>query len=123
MLILVLAAVVNISLNYFFIPKFSYVASAWASVVTELVVVFFTAIMVFVKIKYFPKIEKFWGLLLAGFLMSLFLAVFKNINFFLLILSSATLYFIFIWIFDVVKTSEILSLISKRGIQEYEELP
>jgi len=123
MIILSLAAVVNISLNYFFIPQFSYLASAWASVLTELIVVFFTAIMVFTKIKYFPKIEKFWGLLLAGLLMALFLTAFKNINFFLLIVSSATLYFIFIWIFDVVKTSEILSLISKRGIQEYEELP
>ncbi len=120
MLILSLAAVVNISLNYFYIPKFSYLASAWASVITELVVVFFTALMVFMRIKYFPKIEKFSELLLAGILMSLFLFIFKDVNFFVLILSSSILYFIFIWIFGVVTTSEILSLISKKGIQKYE---
>lgn len=122
MLILSLAAVVNISLNYFFIPKFSYLASAWTSVLTELIVVIFTAIMVFIKIKYFPRVEKIWGLLLAGILMGVFLAVFRNLNFFVLILSSTAIYFVFIWIFDVVKTSEIISLISKKGIQEYEEL-
>ncbi len=123
MVVLSLAAVVNISLNYFLIPRFSYLASAWTSVITEFVVVLFTFLMVFMKIKYLPKIEKFWGLILAGALMATFLAVFKEINFFVLILSSAALYFVFIWIFNVVQTSEIISLISKKGIQEYEELP
>lgn len=123
MLVLSLAAVVNISLNYFFIPKFSYLASAWISVITELIVVVFTAAMVFFKTKYFPRVEKAWGLILAGILMGAFLAVFKSINFFVLILISASLYFVLIWIFDVVKTSEILSLISKKEIQKYDELP
>lgn len=123
MIILSFAAVVNISLNYFFIPRFSYLASAWASVLTELIVVFLTAIMVFVKIKYFPRVEKFWGLLLAGALMGGFLTIFKNLNFFVLIISSAALYFVLIWIFGVIKNSEITSLISKKGIQEYERLP
>lgn len=123
MLVLILAAAVNISLNYFFIPKFSFIASAWVSVITEFIVVLFTALVVFVKIKYFPKIEKLGRLLLAGLLMGVFLAVFRNMNFFVLILGSALLYFVLIWLLNVIKTSEILSLISKKGIQEYEEIP
>lgn len=123
MAILILAAIVNISLNYLFIPQFSYLASAWASIATELIVVIFTGTLVFIKLKYFPKMEKIWGLFFAGLFMWLFLVVFKNINFFILLFSSATIYFVFLWVFKVIKTSEILSLISKKGIQEYEELP
>src|SRR5690606_20116679 len=113
----------NISLNYFFIPKYSFMASAWVSVITEFLVAVFTAVLVFIKIKYFPKVEKFGRLLLAGFLMAVFLTVFKELNFFVLILGSSVLYLILIWLFNVVKTSEVLSLISKKGIQEYEKTP
>jgi len=123
MIILSLAAVVNISLNYFFIPRFSYIASAWISVLTEFIVVLLTAILVFTKVKYFPKIEKPGASFGRSSNGSLFGGFFKNINFFVLILSSAILYLVLIWLFDVVKTSELVSLISKKGIQEYEELP
>jgi len=67
--------------------------------------------------------EKFTGVLLAGFFMAAFLAAFRGANFFLQALGSVGTYFTFLWVFKTVKTSEITSLISKKGIEEYAELP
>jgi hypothetical protein len=33
------------------------------------------------------------------------------------------LYFIFLWVLKTIKTEELTGLISKKGIEEYEELP
>jgi O-antigen/teichoic acid export membrane protein len=123
MSVLIVAASINLSLNYLFIPRFSYMASAWSSVITEFTVVFLTAWLVFKNIKYYPRFEKFGGIILAGLIMSLFLFVLKELNFFLLVLGSSLVYFFFIWIFGAVQTSEITSIISKKGVEEYEELP
>jgi O-antigen/teichoic acid export membrane protein len=123
MSVLLIAALINLSLNYFFIPRFSYIASAWVSVLTEFSVVVFTATLVFQKIKYFPKREKVGRAILAGLAMSVFLFVFKGQSFFLLAFGSTLVYFVFLWLLKVVRTEEILSLISKKGVEEYEELP
>jgi len=123
MLVLGLAAIINIVANVIFIPKFSYVAAAYVSVVTEMAVVVLTAYLVVRKIKYVPKIEKIPGIIMGALFMAAFLLVFKGFNFFFLALGSAATYFLFLWAFKVIKTSEIMSLISKKGVEEYEPIP
>ncbi len=123
MLVLGFAAILNVSLNLLFIPKFSYYAASYASVATEMAVVALTAYLTVKNIGYVPKIEKKAGILAAGIVMTVFLYVFRENNFFIAAPGSAVVYFASLWIFNAVRTSEILSIISKKGVEEYEEMP
>jgi hypothetical protein len=66
--------------------------------------------------------EKISGVVLAGALMAICLHVFNNINFLILAIISSGVYFVALWLFKTLKASEIASLISKQGVQEYDEL-
>jgi O-antigen/teichoic acid export membrane protein len=119
MLVYAGAAIFNVSANLIFIPKFSYTAAAYVSVLTE----FFVAVVCFTvvakKIKYYPKVEKKTGIILSGMIMAVFLFIFQNINFIIVALGSAVVYFVCLWIFRAVKTEELTSLLTKRGVEEY----
>jgi len=123
MVILSFVAATNVALNLIFIPKFSYLASAYISVLTEFLVVVLTFYLTYQNIKYVPSLDKKSGILFSAAAMATFLFVFSGINFIFLALGSAVVYFVFLWVFKTVKTSEILSLISKKGVEEYEEIP
>jgi O-antigen/teichoic acid export membrane protein len=120
MLILSVAAVLNISANLIFIPIFSYLASATISVATEFFVVIATGFLVFRKLNYRPRAEKVLRIMLAGILMAGFLFVFQEGNFYLLGFGSVFIYLLALWVFRAVETSEITSIISKKGVTEYE---
>jgi len=129
MIILAIAAVVNISLNLIFIPKFSYMAAAYVSLITEIVVVSLGLYLSVRKAKFIPVPERIFSILLAGSMMGLFLYLFRGytlispeINFVFLSVGSAGIYFFFLWVFRAIKTEEIKSLINKKGIENYEEL-
>ena len=117
------AAVVNVVLNLILIPKFSYVAAAYTSVITEFLVVVLTAWMVATKLDYIPRMERLSGVAMSGGLMALFLYAFRGTNFFALAIVSCVIYGVSLWIFKTITMAEITSLISKRGVQEYDELP
>jgi O-antigen/teichoic acid export membrane protein len=121
MLVLGFAAVTNIGLNLVLIPRFSYYGAAGVSVLTEFIVVAITFYLSAKKIKYIPKLEKIGSILISAGMMAIFLFVFKKDNFIFLAVSSSFIYFVFLWLFRVVKTEEIKSLISKKGVQEYGE--
>jgi O-antigen/teichoic acid export membrane protein len=123
MYVLGIAAAVNVTLNLIFIPRYSYFAAAIVSVLTEFLVVAFTGYLSFKYLKYVPRVEKILGIAGAGIIMTAFLFTFRYNNFFVALLGGTIVYFVSLWIFDAVKTSEILSLISKKGIEEYEEIP
>lgn len=120
MLIYAGAAVFNVCSNLYLIPKFSYTAAAYVSVLTEIFVAGAAFVMVAKKIKYYPKIEKKFGILLAGVSMAGFLFVFQRSNFFLLAIGSAAVYFVGLWLFKAVKIEELSSLITKEGVKEYD---
>ncbi len=107
-------AIFNIGANLFFIPSYSYMASSYISVATELLVVLLTGYVVMVEIKYIPQTEGFLKIMGAGLLMASFLYSFRALNFFVLALGSSAIYFIFLWLFKAVKTEELTSLIRKN---------
>ncbi|MFA6973941.1 MAG: flippase [Parcubacteria group bacterium] len=115
-----LAAATNVTLNLIFIPKFSYLAAASISVLTELLVAGAAFAVVVKKIKYYPRVEKKFGIMMAGGGMVVFLIAFQSENFFMLALGSAAVYFFGLWLFKAVKTSEITSLFTKQGVEEFE---
>jgi len=120
MLIFLVAAIFNVSLNLIFIPRFSYTAAAYVSLITEFIVVFLSGLLVIGKIKYFPAFERFGRVFLAGIFMGLFLFLFRGYNFLILALGSAGVYFLFLGIFKGVRKEEIMILVSKKGVEEYD---
>lgn len=120
MYILGTAAFLNVLLNVLLIPKFSYTGAAYVAVFTELFVAVVVAYFVVKNLGYFPKMEKTFKLMLSGILMAAFLFFFQNSNFFLLAFGSTAIYIFSLWIFNVITTQELKSLISKKGVSEYE---
>ncbi len=122
MYILGTAAAANVLLNLVLIPRFSYLGAAYVAVFTEFFVATIVAYFVIRNIGYFPRIENAARLLFAGILMAVFLFVFRNFNFFILAMGSASIYALSLWLFKVITTEEIKSLISKKGVSEFEPL-
>lgn len=115
-----LAAIFNVGLNLVIIPKFSYMGAAYVSTGTEIFVTIVAGYFAWKKLSYSPQPEKITGIFLSGALMAVFLFFAKDMNFFLAALVASAIYFTALWVFDAVKTSEITSLVSKKGVEEYE---
>jgi O-antigen/teichoic acid export membrane protein len=120
MRIMFLAAVFNVVANLLFIPRYSYMAAAWISVLTEMFVVGATFYVIVKELKYWPVAEKFSGIIASGIVMAIYFYIFSRFNFFLLAISGTVAYLVALWMFGVVKAGDISSIISKKGIQEYE---
>lgn len=114
MLIMFLAAVFNVISNLIFIPKFSYLAAAVTSAITEIFVAGAAFYVIVKEIHYFPKAEKFWSILASGAAMAVYFFLFQKINFFLLAISGTLVYVLFLWIFKAIKVEEITSIIGKN---------
>lgn len=117
-----LAAVFNVVANLIFIPRYSYMAAAWISVLTELFVTGATFYVIIKDLKYLPTAENFYGILSSGVVMATYFFFFQRINFFLLAISGTAVYVIALWLFGVIKADDIKSIISKKGVQEYNPL-
>lgn len=113
-LILLVVAIFNIICNLIFIPKFSYLASATISVLTEMIVVAGTFYFVFRELNYLPRVEKFWRILGSGAVMIIFFWLFSEMNFFLLAILSTGIYLVTLWIFKAIETKEITSIFSRN---------
>ncbi len=122
MVIMFLAAVFNVVANLIFIPRYSYMAAAWISVLTELFVTGATFYVIIKDLKYLPTAENFYGILSSGVVMATYFFFFQRINFFLLAISGTAVYVIALWLFGVIKADDIKSIISKKGVQEYNPL-
>jgi len=116
----IVAALVNVTANLIFIPRFSYMAAAIVSSLTEILVAVAAFAVVVKKIRYYPRLEKKAAIAAAGAVMAAFLLFFQGRSFVLLALGSAAIYSLCLWIFKAVKTEELLSLITKKGVEEYE---
>jgi O-antigen/teichoic acid export membrane protein len=118
MYVLVFAAVFNVTANLLLIPSSSqpYFSAAYVAALTEFIVVATTFYIVVKKIKYYPKAEKFWAIIASGIAMSAFLFIFKDMNFFIRAFVATFVYVVFLWLLKAVKTEEIMSIISKKGV-------
>jgi O-antigen/teichoic acid export membrane protein len=121
MLVLSIAAFFNVMANLIFIPIFSYVAAAVISVATEIFVVVAAGYLVFSRLSYLPKAEKVASILFSGVIMASFLFAFRGNNFYFLGFGSVCVYVLAIWILRAVESSEITSIISKKGVSAYEQ--
>jgi O-antigen/teichoic acid export membrane protein len=108
---------VNVSGNLFFIPQFpnnAYLVPAVVSVITEILVVVLTGYFIWKKLKFFPKLEKFFQILLAGLLMGVPIYFLKNLNFFLLLLVGMVVYGICLLALKIISREELSALFVKK---------
>lgn len=112
-----LAAVFNIGINLFLIPKFSYTGSAIASLLTEMLVVLLSASIAWKSAAFFPGFSGIGRILLAGFGMGTFLFFLDGRAPFLVLgFVSVFLYLALLWLFRGVSRDEINIILSGRKL-------
>jgi O-antigen/teichoic acid export membrane protein len=118
MYVLVFAAVFNVVANLLIIPASSrpYFSAAYVAAFTEFIVASSTFYIVLKKINYYPKAEKFWAIVISGIAMAGFLFIFQEKNFFIAAFGAVFVYVAFLWLLKAVRTEEIMSIISKKGV-------
>lgn len=122
MFVLGLAAFLNVISNLVLIPKFSYIGAAGVSVFTEVFVTSATLFLTVRYIKYWPKAENAVSIIFSGAAMAISLFFMSGFNFFVRGSISVLVYLIFLWVLKAIKTEEITSIISKKGVEKYEEI-
>lgn len=107
-------AVFNVSANFIFIPKYSYLATSYVSVVTELLVVILSAYIVYKNLNFLPKIKNLGFIILAGGMMTFYIFILQSLPFFFLLLTSPLVYFAVLMLLKVITKKEITMLIKKE---------
>jgi O-antigen/teichoic acid export membrane protein len=107
-------ALFNVSANLIFIPKYSYLSTAYVSVITEFLVVVLSAYIVYKNLHFLPKMKNFRLVILAGLVMVLYIFIFSSFPFFFLLLTSPLVYFALLVFLKVITKKEIWMLIKKE---------
>lgn len=120
------AAIFNITANFIFIPKFSYLATATISATTEFLVALIGLFLIKKHLGFFPSVKKWKFIFLSGFMMIGYLWIFRNfslpveinhreidLSFFFLLITSPIIYFSGILMFNVISKKEIWEIIRK----------
>lgn len=119
---LLVAAVVNISLNVIFIPQYSYMAAATISLITECLVVILTGTLAFREIRFRPSFKPLVRIGLATLLMAVTMYYFDRYSFVIAGLTGAVAYVFGLWLTRVVTYQEIRMLLfnkeAKVGIDD-----
>jgi O-antigen/teichoic acid export membrane protein len=121
MVVLLFCAIFNVLLNIFLIPRYSYMGAAVVSSLTEMLVAVLCAILAFRELKYRPSLQKLAEIFLGGMAMAAILYLGREANFIILALGSILVYFFILWVFRVITTEEIASIMSKRGEEVRED--
>ena len=122
MIVLSFCALFNITANLAIIPRLSYIGAAFTSVATELLVVALTSFVVARKLKYKPKFEHGGRIIMAGLVMGGFLLLFKEHSFFIRAFLGVGIYALMLWLTKTVTSQEILSIVSRKGYVQPEEI-
>jgi len=110
---LVVVAVLNISLNLFLIPRYSYMGSAVTALFTEALVVFLTSILVYRIIRYRPSFDGTGRIFLSGGAMATALFFLEPYSFFVTGFLGITTYGLMLWLTRAVSPDEIASIFQK----------
>ncbi len=117
------AALFNITLNLFLIPRFSYMGAAFASASTEAFVVLVASLIAFRHISYRPAVEGLPSLVVSCLGMAIFLSLFHGrIPFFFLGLGAVALYGALLWFFKGVTREEVDIILSGRRLARESQL-
>ncbi|MEK9173777.1 MAG: polysaccharide biosynthesis C-terminal domain-containing protein, partial [Patescibacteria group bacterium] len=107
-------AVVNIGLNLALIPKYSYIAAAGVSLITECLVVLLIGALAFREIQFRPSFKPLPRILLATLLMAGTMYYFDQYSFIVAGLSGGIMYVFGLWLTRVVTYAEIKMLLLNK---------
>ncbi len=110
---LIFAALFNIGLNIFLIPRYSYIGSAFTSLATESLVVILTSMLTYRVMGFTPSFERFGRILFSGSAMALALFVLEPYSFLLSGLVGTAVYLSMLWLTRAISPDEIASLFQK----------
>ncbi len=111
---LAIAALFNIILNAFLIPRFSYMGAASTSLATEMLVVFLTGFLAYRHVHFAPSFENIGRIILSGASMAVALFFLEPYSFLLSGIGGITVYLLVLWITKAVTQYELLSLFQKK---------
>ena len=112
---LLFVAAFNISLNLFLISQYFYIGAAVAAVLTEGLVVLFTATLAYRVLSFSPRFSGIGGVLFSAFGMGLTLFSLQSFPFIVTGLVSVMVYVGLLWFTRSVSSDEIISLFSKEN--------
>lgn len=115
---LIFAAVFNIALNLFLIPRYSYIGSAATALLTEALVVLLTGTLVYRHIRYVPSFESVKWIFLSGGVMAVTLFFLEPFSFLFSGCAGILVYITTLWLTRAVSPEEIASIFQKE-----QELP
>jgi len=107
------ATIFNVSANLILIPKFSYLATAIITVLTELIILIYTYILVKKLAQINLKLSVFLKCSFAGFLVLVVTYLGKEANFYIMILVSATIYLLTLIGLKVISRETVKGLIRR----------
>ncbi len=91
-------AVISLIGYFLFIPKYSYFAAAWVTVIVEFLMFCFPLILILRTTKIILNFKFFWKSLLASLVMFFVLLLFSGWNLFLLIFLAVFVYFVILYL-------------------------
>lgn len=112
---LIFAALFNIALNLFLIPRYSYMGAAGTALATEMLVVFLTSFLVRRHIGYIPSFDHIGRVLFSGVGMSITLFFLAPHSFFLAGIAGVSVYLALLWVTKSINAEELTSLFQKEG--------
>lgn len=105
---------ISLALNIVFIPKYSYWATSWATLITEAVVNSAMFFVIIKEIKYWPADSKFLKAALASLIMGVVLHFVISWNVFLLVFFGAAIYLTLMFLAKGVTMDEVRQLLLKK---------
>jgi len=108
----IIAAIANISLNFFLIPRYSYIGASFTSVLTEMIVVTLSFALVYKHTHYRINSTHLGRVVFSGTLMGLYLWFFPHLNIAVLILGSIAIYLGALWMTDAIEKEEIMQVLA-----------
>lgn len=114
--IYLIGVLISVFLNLIFIPKYSYLATSFVTLITEIVVNTALFYMVLKEIKRWPIDVRFFKASIASFMMAMFLTYLNSysFNFFILVLSGATIYGVVLFLIKGITKEEIRHLVLRK---------
>ena len=108
-------AVFNLIFNLIFIPRYSYYAAAWGTVLTEALVTVLMLAAIYQVRHFWPKGKVFLKSFLAACPMCLFLWYFRNLNLFIILAAATAIYLTALYLVKGFSKEEILKLVIKNN--------
>lgn len=111
---LIFAAFFNIGMNVFLIERFSYLGAAFASVLTEMLVVILTATLTVRYIRYVPTLSFAGKVFISGGLMGSALFFLEPYSFLISGVVGVGVYLLFLWMTHAVSAKEVANLFTGK---------